>query len=234
MLHFVYKTYSDSGRYYIGRHSTENINDGYFGSGKWVRSLKDKSQLNREILEICNSFEDLLIKEKIHILSHINNENCMNFNNNPIGFATGNLNPNTTLEAKQRLRTRALENNPTKSPETRKKMSESQKGKTYPERQGVPLSDQHKDNISKGRTGIQYSSDGKVKLSEARKKQWNGSQPSQLGHDIGEWKHSSESKNKLSEARKNTPKQTCAHCKKEVAPNLIKRWHNDNCKQRNN
>ena len=51
IYHFIYKTISDSGKYYIGRHSTKNLNDGYFGSGKWIRSLKNKSNLKREIIE---------------------------------------------------------------------------------------------------------------------------------------------------------------------------------------
>jgi len=50
MKHFVYKTYrEDTGEYYIGRHSTVNINDGYFGSGGWVTDcLRDDIKLFRE------------------------------------------------------------------------------------------------------------------------------------------------------------------------------------------
>ena len=51
MKHFIYKTTHKNGKYYIGRHSTNNIDDGYIGSGKWPRSIKDKSTLTREILE---------------------------------------------------------------------------------------------------------------------------------------------------------------------------------------
>jgi len=63
MQHFIYKTTHISGKYYIGRHSTENINDGYLGSGKWVKSIKDKSKLSREILEYCDDIDDLIIKK---------------------------------------------------------------------------------------------------------------------------------------------------------------------------
>lgn len=42
--HYVYKiSLKESKRYYIGRHSTDNsdfLNDGYWGSGKWTRSIK--------------------------------------------------------------------------------------------------------------------------------------------------------------------------------------------------
>ena len=40
MFHFVYKTYSPSGFYYYGRHSTTNIDDGYLGSGNGLDQLK--------------------------------------------------------------------------------------------------------------------------------------------------------------------------------------------------
>lgn len=43
MKHFIYKTISPSGKFYISRHSTNNIDDGYLGSGKWIRSIRNKS-----------------------------------------------------------------------------------------------------------------------------------------------------------------------------------------------
>jgi hypothetical protein len=42
MIHYTYMTVSDTGKYYVGRHSTSNLFDGYKGSGKWVRSIKKK------------------------------------------------------------------------------------------------------------------------------------------------------------------------------------------------
>lgn len=54
----------------------------------------------------------------------------MNFNQNPVGFASGNLNPSRTPEARKRASERfAGDNNPQKRPEVRAKMSEQQKGK---------------------------------------------------------------------------------------------------------
>ena len=65
MQHFIYKTIHISGKYYIGRHSTKNINDGYLGSGRWVKSIKEKSNLSREILEYCNNDKELIEKKLV-------------------------------------------------------------------------------------------------------------------------------------------------------------------------
>lgn len=89
---FIYKTTHKDGRYYIGRCSRKHPQS-YLGSGRWVRSIKDKSTLTREILSIHNSFEELCIAEEIAIQNHINDPLCMNWNNKSVGFATGNLNP---------------------------------------------------------------------------------------------------------------------------------------------
>ena len=57
--HFIYKTTSKfNGKFYIGVHSTYDLNDEYLGSG--YRLLKDlkrfsKSQYEREILEFFDT-----------------------------------------------------------------------------------------------------------------------------------------------------------------------------------
>ena len=59
--HLIYKTSHVDGKYYYGRHSTSNINDGYIGSGKWVSSIKDKSKLQTEIMECVDTLDELII-----------------------------------------------------------------------------------------------------------------------------------------------------------------------------
>ena len=90
--HFIYKTYVESGKYYIGRHSTENLNDGYQGSGNWVLSIKDKSILTTEILEFVDSYDAVKLLEQEYLDNHVGKENCMNWNNQSSGFATGERN----------------------------------------------------------------------------------------------------------------------------------------------
>lgn len=82
-FHFIYKTTNLlSGKYYIGMHSTDNLEDGYLGSGKRLRYSINKYGVEnhkREILEFLNSREELKKREKeIVNLNEIAKEECMN------------------------------------------------------------------------------------------------------------------------------------------------------------
>lgn len=82
-FHFIYKTTNLlSGKYYIGMHSTDNLEDGYLGSGTRLRySINKHGAENhvREILELVDSREELKKREKeIVNLNEIAKEECMN------------------------------------------------------------------------------------------------------------------------------------------------------------
>lgn len=74
MNHFVYKTFNpNNNKFYIGRHSTKNINDGYQGSGLWVqRSLKKGNNLKTEILEYAKDEQELISLEEKYIKKYYN------------------------------------------------------------------------------------------------------------------------------------------------------------------
>jgi len=81
--HFIYKTTNKiTGRYYFGMHSTDNLDDGYLGSGRRLRySLNKYGNDNhyREIIEFCIDRKSLINKEKeIVNLNEISKEECMN------------------------------------------------------------------------------------------------------------------------------------------------------------
>jgi hypothetical protein len=81
--HFIYKTTNLlSGRYYIGMHSTDDLNDGYLGSGTLLRrsiNKHGKENFKIEILEFVNSREELAAREKeIVSLQEIAKKECMN------------------------------------------------------------------------------------------------------------------------------------------------------------
>lgn len=81
--HFIYRTTNLlSGRYYIGMHSTDDLNDGYLGSGTYLkRSLNKHGKENHsiEILEFLNSRQELATREReVVSLQEIAKKECMN------------------------------------------------------------------------------------------------------------------------------------------------------------
>lgn len=82
-LHYLYKiTNTKNGKYYIGMHSTDDINDGYFGSGKLIRnSIRShgKGSHKKEILSFFENREELKNAEKKLITEDVVNDPlCMN------------------------------------------------------------------------------------------------------------------------------------------------------------
>ena len=66
--HYIYKiTQKKTGAYYMGRHTTKNLNDGYFGSGTLISALVDmlgKDDFVKEILEFLPNYNELKAREK--------------------------------------------------------------------------------------------------------------------------------------------------------------------------
>lgn len=73
MYYIVYKiTNLKNNRFYIGKHSTVDINDGYMGSGTALKQAQEELGLKyfkKEILAICDSEEMMNQTEKIFIKS---------------------------------------------------------------------------------------------------------------------------------------------------------------------
>lgn len=67
-FHFIYKTVNKlNGKYYIGMHSTDKIDDSYLGSGKHLRYSINKygaENFDRTILEFCEDRKTLKLRER--------------------------------------------------------------------------------------------------------------------------------------------------------------------------
>lgn len=81
--HYLYKTTNIlTKRYYYGMHSTDNLDDGYLGSGKRLRySINKYGKENHkvEIIEFCPNRTSLIEKEiKLITLNELAKKDCMN------------------------------------------------------------------------------------------------------------------------------------------------------------
>lgn len=81
--HIIYKTTClKTDKWYVGMHSTNDLGDGYFGSGKiLVRSLRKHGAFShvREILATAHTREELRDIERLLITEDmLNDPNCMN------------------------------------------------------------------------------------------------------------------------------------------------------------
>lgn len=230
MMHYIYKVCDQSGRYYVGRHSTNKQKDTYYGSGKWVRSLKDKTTLTKEIIETCETFEQLLEREKFYISENIGKDKCMNFNNSSVGFAVGEYNPANTQEEKRKRRLRVIgDNNPAKRDEVRKKISEKNKGKqsSFKDKKHT---EETKEKIRRKAIGRKVSLETRKQLSSIRKRKYveTGEVPCSFTGKT----HSEDSIKKIKEKALKRPKLLCSFCGRMIAINGYKKHHGDNCKHK--
>jgi len=102
--HFIYKTTNKlNNKFYVGMHSTDNLNDGYIGSGDRIRrSIKKygKENFNFEILNFFPDRKTLKENEK-NIINEdfLKNELCMNI---CLGGGGGYISPEGVKKGRQK------------------------------------------------------------------------------------------------------------------------------------
>lgn len=209
MYHFCYKTTNTvNGKFYLGKHSTDNLNDGYLGSGDMLlRALKKygKNNFKREVLCFFNSpeealeFEEILVDQRV-----VDDDRCYNLKLGGNGGSQWNKGMPMSEEQRTKI-SRANTGNP--------KMIASLQGRTH--------SSETKAKMSASRVGKPRSEETKARISEAKKGK-PGIKPSE------------ESKAKMSAAKKGKPKGrvNCPCCGLNVAPHILARWHGDKCLMR--
>lgn len=157
--------------YYYGQHKTNDLNDGYKGSGAILRKYYKKypDGYKKEIISFCNSQEELDKTEYELIKPHLNEEQCLNI---CFGGRSGGGHPHTE-ETKQKISNTVKGRKPNNygkkwSEEQRKAFSEKMKGhKGWTK--GKSLSEEHKQKISDSLKGRQHSNEHNKKVSEALK-----------------------------------------------------------------
>jgi len=174
--HFIYKTTNTlTGRYYIGMHSTDNLEDGYLGSGKRLRYSIRKygnESHQREILEFVDTREELKAREKeIVSLDEIAKEDCMNLVIGGEGFGVDDRQKEMSLKASKFLQDKLLNDSEFKE-EWRKKVAEGLK-RAYAEGNIT--------HLGYDWTGRKHSEDSKKKMSQSRKGKLTGKQNPSYG-----------------------------------------------------
>ena len=260
MKHFIYKTTHSNGKYYIGRHSTDNLDDGYVGSGKWPLSIKDKSSLTREILEYAENQEQLKDLEGKYLAEHYGKPQCMNATKDPVGFDSENnpmkdpalkakisgnnhwlkKNPERSKEISNRQKERIKsgehiflsKDHPMKQPANRKKVSEriTQQNLT-----NNPSTRRAKEGKHHWQNGNSPNAEGKLnkKLVEAGTHNFLGPEHNRrmIAEGKNPWVGSASNLKRLAEGtHPSQQKKTCEHCGKTSSVGMYARWHGDNCK----
>lgn len=194
-FHFIYKTTcSITGRFYIGMHSTDKINDRYLGSGKqlkWSIAKHGKDAHKRKILEHCESREALVLREKAIVNEVLLlDPDCMNLCTGGEGGFVAEM--TDERRAKVSAKMKGIPRGPM-SEESKRKLSEAKKGRKLSDatkakmsattkgrkmseeqkvllsnlKKGIPMSQANKDALSKACKGKIISPETKAKISRA-------------------------------------------------------------------
>ena len=152
--HIIYKTTClVTGRYYIGMHSTDDLQDKYLGSGvRLTRSVKKygKEQHTREILEVFPSRVAASDREKEILTEELRADPlCLNCGAGGLGAVDRPIDTEVTRQKRSEAQLGKV-----RTTEMRENYSKAFTGK--------PKSDAHKSAMSNARTGVKWSSERKA------------------------------------------------------------------------
>lgn len=224
MHHIVYKTTNTiNGKFYIGVHSTEDLDDGYLGSGSAIgRAKKKYGKVNfrREILSEWKTRDEARAEEKRIIIPAINGHYNLIEGGIESGFY-GNA------ENRRKSSIRLTENNPTKLDYVRAKLKGTSTGLHVQSgiRARFKLDDPRWNtgeivHVNKGQITVKDPS-GKVFHTTKDDPRWIS----------GELVHFTKG-NPRTIAQIIKPEKTCPHCNLVGHGGAMNRWHFDNCKER--
>jgi hypothetical protein len=123
MFHTIYKTTNlMSGKFYIGYHKTENPDDTYLGSGKYLRNAIAKygtTSFKKEILFVFPDATPAFLKEEELVRMSRSNPLCMNIRKGGSGgwdWVNGNASNRLDLKGKTFGHLTVIESCPSKTP----------------------------------------------------------------------------------------------------------------------
>lgn len=150
MTHFlIYKTTNTiNGKFYIGQHRTDNLNDGYLGSGKLLKRAIAKygaENFHKEILYICESEKQMNTLEKILVVpdEELNYNLCLGGNGGQNKGIPRTEEEKRKMKGKKRTEEQKQRMRKPKSPEHAAKLSHTAWNK------GITLTDVHIANVKK-------------------------------------------------------------------------------------
>jgi hypothetical protein len=112
MFYIVYRTVNTiNGRFYIGVHQTNHLDDFYIGSGVLLKTAVrkyGKENFTREIIKICETEEEMFRMEEELVVT--NDENPMSYNVATGGRSGGNNRRAFLMKTDSEYRTTVIEN----------------------------------------------------------------------------------------------------------------------------
>jgi len=246
MKYFIYKTTNlINNKTYIGMHQTNNVDDGYLGSGViLLKAIKkyNKENFKREILEFCGSYNELIECEKFYVDEKVVMAKD-NYNVKTGGQSSGILSDESKNKISNTLKKKYKSgelipnyNNPYIATDEQKEKISNTLKERY---KNVVHHRKGKEPWNKGKVGVQKS---KFKGKKSIHQSWC------KGLKIGPMSDEQKEKisNTLKERYKNVvhhskgeepwnkgcemKKIECPHCGKLIDVANGKRWHFDNCK----
>lgn len=177
-FYYVYKILFENGEYYIGKHRTINLNDGYCGSGIMIQQKISNGEIKKAkkiILEFCNNDNELSITEE-NILGnlYLKDSLCLNqVKGGKGGWDEYIIKKSAHLKKGKKRSKESIEKQ--RKSCIGKKHSTSTKEKLSLIMQEYFKTDigiQHKEKLKKIKTGQKKSIETKKKISQKAKERW--------------------------------------------------------------
>jgi len=151
-----------NGKIYVGKHSTNNLDDGYMGSGKIIKQSITKygiENFTKEYLAFCDTEENLNWLEKFYIKKYKAREVGYNITYGGDGVCGIKHSEESKHKISMAIKGRHL------SYDAKKKLSEARKG--------IHFTIEHKQKLSEAQKKNKLSDETKMKISISSKKPKN-------------------------------------------------------------